>query len=108
MSLDCVYNSGIEAYSHVVGEHFVERFLCPEDLLLIFNVIDFSIFEGLDSNIPHIIKSNCSIHPLLHQTAQRTRIQPTHFHSITSPPNTTTEIVSCTDRDDSEDYLSQI
>jgi hypothetical protein len=108
VSLHSVYHSCIEAYTYIVCKQFFKWFLNSKYFLLIFYIINFPIFKGFYSNIPHIIKSNCSIHPLFSQKTYRLQILLRNLYSFASPPYTATEIVSCPDWNDSKDNLREI
>lgn len=68
MSFYSIHYLRIQSHSYVIGEHFIHCFFSPRDFLLIFDIIDSSIIEGLNVNIPHIIIAYCRIHPFLDQS----------------------------------------
>lgn len=57
---------GIEAHAHVIGEHLFEAFLLSCYLLLIFDIVDGSLREGLNLDVPHVIKTDLTCHPFLY------------------------------------------
>ena len=66
VSLDRIDHLRIEAHPNVIGEHLFKAFLSPLDLSLVLDVPDGSVVEGFYLDVPHVIISDCRIHPLFY------------------------------------------
>lgn len=69
MPFNCIHYLCIYPHPNIIGEHLINCPFRPCNFLLIFDVVNNPIIEGLNIDIPHVIMTYCRIHPFFDQSS---------------------------------------